>query len=94
MTVRRREVLAGGAIAVRVVSENGTTVENSQRVQHLRESGAALASSIDRGLPVVSYVPRFDVVAVDRKTSVRSPKSSLAAYCRLIVETRRVHKWA
>ncbi len=92
------------------VTENGiNTGDDTQRVRHLRASVAGLAAAIDKGLPVLGYihwslldnfewssgyVPRFGLVAVDRKTFVRTPKPSLAAYRRLIAETRRAHAWA
>lgn len=97
----------GGAI---LVSENGLhTLDDRQRIEHLRRSVAGLAGRIDSGLPVLGYIhwslldnfewssgyaPRFGLVAVDRTTFRRTPKPSLAAYRRLVRDMRARHRWA
>ena len=92
------------------VTENGIYANDDQlRVRHLTATLAALGEALDGGLPVLGYChwslidnfewssgykPRFGLVAVDRKTFVRTPKPSLAVYRALIAEMRRRHAWA
>ena len=93
-----------------LVSEHGhNTNKDVQRIRHLRASIDGLTREIASGTPVLGYlhwslldnfewssgyVPRFGLVAVDRKTFVRTPKPSLAAYSRLVEDMRRRHRWA
>ena len=92
------------------MTEHGhNTNDDGQRIRHLRASLDGLAGEIARGTPVLGYmhwslldnfewssgyVPRFGLVAVDRKTFVRTPKPSLTAYRTLVAEMRRRHDWA
>lgn len=92
------------------VTEHGiNTPDDALRVRHLRASLSDLATAIDAGLPVIGYlhwslldnfewshgyVPKFGLVAVDRKTFRRTPKPSLAAYRALIADLRARHRWA
>lgn len=93
-----------------LVSEHGhNTNDDAQRSRHLRESVDGLAREIAAGTPVLGYlhwslldnyewssgyVPRFGLVAVDRKTFVRTPKPSLGVYKALVQDMRRRHRWA
>ena len=93
-----------------LVSEHGHNTNNdAQRIRHLEASIDGLTREIASGTPVLGYlhwslldnfewssgyVPRFGLVAVDRKTFVRTPKPSLAAYRGLIEDLRRRHRWA
>ena len=92
------------------VSENGIdTLNDAQRVGHMRSSVATMATTIASGLPMLGYLhwslldnfewssgyaPRYGMVAVDRATFKRTPKPSLVAYRTLIAEQRRLHRWA
>ena len=92
------------------VTENGiNTVDDVQRISHLRAAVAGLAKVIDGKIPVLGYLhwslldnfewsqgyrPRFGLVAVDRATFRRTPKPSLSAYRSLVGEMRAAHTWA
>ena len=92
------------------VTENGLdTADDPLRVAHLTASVDGLAGAIADGVPVLGYthwslldnfewssgyVPRFGLVAVDRRTFARTPKPSLAAYRSLVGAMRRRHAWA
>ena len=106
-TVREAHVHAG--VPVLITEHGHNTNDDAQRVQHLRAAWAELAPEIEGGTPVLGYmhwslldnfewssgyVPRFGLVAVDRKTFKRTPKPSLAAYRHLIADLRRLHRWA
>lgn len=93
-----------------LVTENGhNTDDDAQRIAHLRASLDGLASARERGVPVLGYLhwslldnfewssgyrPRFGLVAVDRKTFVRTPKPSLAAYRSEVASLRNRYRWA
>ena len=92
------------------VTENGiSSTEDALRVRHLAATIVGLAKAIDGGLPVIGYmhwslidnfewssgyVPRFGLAAVDRRSFVRTPKPSLAAYRALIADMRAKYRWA
>ncbi|PWF41452.1 glycoside hydrolase family 1 protein [Massilia glaciei] len=79
-----------------LVSEHGIdTIDDRQRSVHLEASVAVLAQCVAEGLPVLGYLhwslldnfewssgyePRFGLVAVDRKSFVRTPKPSAKAF--------------
>ena len=93
-----------------LVSEHGhNTGNDAQRIAHLRASVDGLAAEIARGTPVLGYIhwslldnfewssgylPRFGLVAVDRKNFARRPKPSLAAYRTMVGDMRRSYHWA
>jgi len=93
-----------------LVSEHGhNTNDDAQRIRHLHASIDGVAGEIATGTPVLGYihwslldnfewsscyVPRFGLVAVDRKTFVRTPKPSLPAYRALVGDMRRRYRWA
>ena len=87
-----------------LVSENGIdTVDDTQRVQHLRASISELESVVTGGIPVLGYLhwslldnfewrsgyaPRFGLYSVDRTTFARTAKSSATAYRDLVLAQR------
>ena len=93
-----------------LVSEHGNNTGNdAQRIAHLRASVDGLAVEIAHGTPVIGYmhwslldyfewssgyIPRFGLVAVDRKTFARTPKRSLGVYRQLVSDMRRRYRWA
>jgi beta-glucosidase len=93
-----------------LVSENGINAfDDALRVNHLRSTLRLMSLAIDAGAPVLGYihwslldnyewssgyVPRFGLVAVNRKTFRRTPKPSLAAYRSFVAAARREHRWA
>ena len=104
-----REAYANAKVPVFVTEHGHNTNDDAQRVRHLRESLDGLADEIARGTPVLGYmhwslldnfewssgyVPRFGLVAVDRKTFVRTPKPSLNAYRALVGDMRGRYHWA
>lgn len=93
-----REVHAHCAAPI-MLTENGIdTLDETQRARHLSASLAGLEQCMRSGVPVLGYIhwslidnfewasgyaPRFGLVACDRTTFKRTPKSSAAAYARL-----------
>ena len=87
-----------------LVSENGIdTVDDKQRVQHLRETISELRTVAAEGIPLLGYLhwslldnfewrsgyaPRFGLHSVDRTTFVRTAKPSAAAYRDLVLANR------
>lgn len=92
------------------VTEHGiNAVDDALRVRHMRAALPLMGEAVDRGLPLLGYVhwslldnfewssgyvPRFGLVAVDRRTFERTPKPSLFAYRDTIAQMRRRHAWA
>lgn len=104
-----REAYAHAKVPVFVTEHGNNTHDDAQRIRHMRESIDGLAGQMADGVPVLGYlhwslldnfewssgyIPRFGLVAVDRKTFVRTPKPSLAAYRALVLDLRRRHRWA
>jgi len=104
-----REVNANCAAPIMVTEHGINTLDDPQRVRHLKASIAGMDGCIAQGIPILGYIhfglfdtwewgsgytPRFGLVAVDRQTFARSPKPSAAAYRRLIAEMRRARSWA
>lgn len=104
-----REAWSNARVPVLVSKHGHNTNDDSQRIGHLHTSIEGLAGAIAAGTPVLGYlhwslldnfewsagyVPRFGLVAVDRKTFARTPKPSLVAYRNLIGQMRRHYRWA
>ncbi|MEO5734961.1 MAG: family 1 glycosylhydrolase [Rubrivivax sp.] len=104
-----REAYTHARVPIFVTEHGHNTQDDAQRTQHLGASLVGLEAEIAAGVPVVGYlhwslldnfewssgyIPRFGLVAVDRKTFVRVPKPSLAAYGGLVRNLRRTQRWA
>ena len=104
-----REAYTHAKVPIYVTEHGHNTLEDAQRIQHLRASIEGLAGQIAAGVPVLGYMhwslldnfewssgylPRYGLVAVDRKTFVRTPKPSLKAFAALVRTLRRSHRWA
>lgn len=93
-----REVHAHCAAPI-MITENGIdTLDDRQRIAHLTASLAGVERCVRDGIPVLGYIhwslidnfewssgyaPRMGLLACDRTTFKRTPKSSAAAYARL-----------
>ena len=98
-----REVHAHCAAPI-MLTENGIdTLDETQRVAHLSASLTEMEECMKAGIPILGYIhwslidnfewssgyaPRFGLVACDRTTFKRTPKSSAAGYARLVREMR------
>lgn len=86
------------------VTENGVaTTDDTRRVEYIRRALAGLKGCIDDGVPVRGYIhwslldnyewgrylPKFGLVAVDRRTQARAPKPS-ATYLGAIARANRI----
>ena len=104
-----REAYTHAKVPIFVTEHGNNTHDDAQRIQHLRAAIGGLEAEIATGLPVLGYLhwslldnfewssgytPRFGLVAVDRKTYVRTPKPSLKAYGDLVRKLRRDRLWA
>ena len=104
-----REAYTHTKVPVFVTEHGNNTHDDTQRIQHLRLAIEGLAAEIAAGVPVLGYmhwslldnfewssgyIPRFGLVAVDRKTFTRTPKPSLNAHGQLVRGLRRSHRWA
>ena len=104
-----REAYTHAKVPIFVTEHGHNTHDDAQRVQHLRAAIGGLEAEIAAGVPVLGYlhwslldnfewssgyIPRFGLVAVDRKTFARTPKPSLKAYGQLVRGLRRSDRWA
>lgn len=104
-----REAYTHAKVPIFVTEHGHNTHDDAQRIQHLRAAIGGLEAVIAAGLPVLGYlhwslldnfewssgyIPRFGLVAVDRKTFARTPKPSLKAYGSLVRNLRRNRPWA
>lgn len=104
-----REAFTHTKVPVFVTEHGHNSNDDAQRIQHLRDAIDGMTQQIAAGVPVLGYlhwslldnfewssgyIPRFGLVAVDRKTFVRTPKPSLKAYGALVRSLRRDHRWA
>ena len=87
-----------------MVTENGlATTDDRQRARFIPEAIAAVDSARTAGVPVIGYLhwslldnfewfagygPRFGLVAVNRKTFVRTPKPSARLYASIVAQRR------
>ncbi len=103
------EAYTHSKVPIFVTEHGNNTNDDTQRIQHLRTAIDGLVGQIAAGIPVLGYlhwslldnfewssgyIPRFGLVAVDRKTFERTPKPSLKAYGGLVRTLRHTHRWA